>query len=323
MIIQPLLCVRPALVARATARPVVAALRRARAATGCPPRSSPTTARCSRPVSGRGRARCCSTGPAAPTGSHILTAPVLADHHRQGRAVPPHAAQGFFAPNDYRFATIAEAQAALDDWVNEYNHDRPHQSLGDRPPVERFRLAGRRVNAETGEIDDDSDDRPDRAAPAGVSAGPTSVDTSAWPGSAIGSAPLRRGAGRSGRDRRAGPDLPPAVWSPLTCSAGPPGMTVRPGAPRRLQGRAVRRPARLIGMADANGSISFAGAMYRAGRMWARCQVTVTLAAGSVQLSVDGKVVRVHPARHDRPRSTAPSPPQAADPATAKARLED
>jgi hypothetical protein len=33
--------------------------------------------------------------------------------------------------------------------------------------------------------------------------------------------------------------------------------------------------------------------------MWARQQVTVTLVAGSVQLSVDGKLVKVHPARHD------------------------
>ena len=64
----------------------------------------------------------------------------------------------------------------------------------------------------------------------------------------------------------------------------------------------ARRPAAgpsVLRMADGNGSISFAGAMYRAGRMWARHQVTVTLVAGSVQLSIDGKLVRVHPARHD------------------------
>jgi hypothetical protein len=70
----------------------------------------------------------------------------------------------------------------------------------------------------------------------------------------------------------------------------------RPGTPR------ARRPASgpaVLRVADANGSVSFAGATYRAGRMWARRQVTVTLVAGSVQLSVDGKVVRVHPARHD------------------------
>jgi hypothetical protein len=80
----------------------------------------------------------------------------------------------------------------------------------------------------------------------------------------------------------------------------------------------ARRPASgpsVVLMADRNGSISFAGAMYRAGRMWARCQVTVTLVAGSVQLSVDGKFIRVHPARPGQrtrgvrhPQCPAPQP---------------
>ena len=39
--------------------------------------------------------------------------------------------------------------------------------------------------------------------------------------------------------------------------------------------------------------------MYRAGRAYARRPVHVALVAGSVQLSVDDKVVRVHAARHD------------------------
>jgi transposase InsO family protein len=40
------------------------------------------------------------------------------------------------------FTSLLEAQAALDDWVREYNADRPHQSLETREPVtpaERFR----------------------------------------------------------------------------------------------------------------------------------------------------------------------------------------
>ncbi len=39
------------------------------------------------------------------------------------------------------FESIEAAQSALDGWVSEYNHVREHQSLGDRPPVERFALA--------------------------------------------------------------------------------------------------------------------------------------------------------------------------------------
>ncbi|HEX2118059.1 MAG TPA: IS481 family transposase, partial [Acidimicrobiales bacterium] len=42
------------------------------------------------------------------------------------------------------FASIEEAQAALDVWVTHYNAERPHQSLGMVAPIERFRLADRK-----------------------------------------------------------------------------------------------------------------------------------------------------------------------------------
>jgi transposase InsO family protein len=40
----------------------------------------------------------------------------------------------------HSFATIEEAQQALDAFVEDYNALRPHQSLGERTPAERFRL---------------------------------------------------------------------------------------------------------------------------------------------------------------------------------------
>ena len=45
----------------------------------------------------------------------------------------------FFSENS--FESIDEAQADLDIWVKDYNHDRDHQSLGDAPPIRRFELA--------------------------------------------------------------------------------------------------------------------------------------------------------------------------------------
>src|SRR4029453_891311 len=36
---------------------------------------------------------------------------------------------------------LEELQAALDAWVTDYNTARPHQSLGMRPPIERFQFA--------------------------------------------------------------------------------------------------------------------------------------------------------------------------------------
>jgi len=51
----------------------------------------------------------------------------------------------FLAEHDHQHATIAELQAALDAWVVHYNTERPHQALGMRPPIERFRLASAAV----------------------------------------------------------------------------------------------------------------------------------------------------------------------------------
>jgi hypothetical protein len=47
----------------------------------------------------------------------------------------------FLTDHDRKYATIEGAQEALDTWVVKYNTERPHQSLGDRPPAERFALA--------------------------------------------------------------------------------------------------------------------------------------------------------------------------------------
>jgi hypothetical protein len=55
-------------------------------------------------------------------------------------------------------------------------------------------------------------------------------------------------------------------------------------------------------LAHADGTVTFAGTTYRAGRMWARAFIDVTIVAGSVQLSRDGQVIRIHPIRHDRSR---------------------
>jgi hypothetical protein len=55
-------------------------------------------------------------------------------------------------------------------------------------------------------------------------------------------------------------------------------------------------------LADAAGVTSFAGTPYAADRRWARTAVDVSIVAGSVQLSKDGQVIRVHPIRHDRTR---------------------
>jgi putative transposase len=38
--------------------------------------------------------------------------------------------------NQHHFATLAEAQHAIEHWRQEYNTERPHRGLGQRPPAE-------------------------------------------------------------------------------------------------------------------------------------------------------------------------------------------
>ena len=95
-------------------------------------------------------------------------------------------------------------------------------------------------------------------------------------------------------------------------------------AKQPVQGRRTARQANsgltVTRVADNSGSISFAGTSYRVGNPWRRRSVQVSIVAGSVQLACDGQIVRVHPIRHDRPKSTARSPPRTGGPATHRMR---
>ena len=66
--------------------------------------------------------------------------------------------------------------------------------------------------------------------------------------------------------------------------------------------RSARKPTAgpvVTRIADHNGSVSFAGTMYRAGRAWRGKVLEVSVVASSVQLAHQGAIVRVHPIRHD------------------------
>jgi Integrase core domain len=63
----------------------------------------------------------------------------------------------------HTFTTIEQAQQALDSFVEDYNALRPHQSLGERTPAERFRL--RAVEAPQPVVQDPVETHEDAAAP--------------------------------------------------------------------------------------------------------------------------------------------------------------
>jgi hypothetical protein len=236
---------------------------------------------------------------------HLLTAPYSPTTTGKIERLHKTIRAEFLTEHDRRHGCIEDAQAALDAWVVEYNTERPHQSCGGRPPAERFALA----EASLVVVDYPVGPRPrpvELSRPAGVSR---------WV----------NGRGRislAGFDYVVGATF---VGEPVevVVTGGlveilHAGVLVATHAQRLKAdqgdriGRARRPPARrardatlglsVTRLVDRGGSISFAGASYRAGMRWARQPVEVAIVAGSVQLSKDGHVIRVHPIRHDRSR---------------------
>lgn len=206
----------------------------------------------------------------------------------------------FLVDHDRRHATIEEAQRALDDWVVKYNTERPHQSLGDRPPAERFALAALRASvvleAEVEEVDELTDL-------------PRHPGVSRWVDQrgSIGLNSFRYRVGAT----FAGEQVEVVVQGGLVEILHR-GVLVATHAERRRDGvtstkppQAARtRPAssgmRVVRAVDSSGSLSFAGASYRVGRSWSGRRVEVAIVAGSVQISEHDKVIRVHQIKHDR-----------------------
>ena len=214
----------------------------------------------------------------------------------------------FFTPKDRMFATIGELQAALDGWVNEYNTARPHQSCGRRPPAERFRLADRSLAADGSAATE--------PAPAAVPAPPQArrpAGVSRWV-NAHGKISLAGFTYNVGATYAGEPvevvvagglvDILHAGVVVATCAQRFRGDQAdrKPRARVARRARDATKGLTVTRLADGAGTVCFAGTNYAAGRRWARQPLDVTIVAGSVQLSKDGKVIRVHPIRHDRSR---------------------
>ena len=141
-------------VARTTARPVCDALEAAMAAHGVPEAILTDNGKVftARFGPGPGPVRfdriCADNGI-----THILTAP--RSPTTTGKIERWHKTLRREFLDGKVFASLTDAQGQLDAWVHTYNHQRPHQSIGRMPPIERFRLAVPRPGpAETAEPED-------------------------------------------------------------------------------------------------------------------------------------------------------------------------
>jgi transposase InsO family protein len=206
----------------------------------------------------------------------------------------------FLVDHDARHATIEEAQGALDAWVVTYNTERPHQSLGDRPPAERFALAAPRDVVDV-EVEPDEVEVP--------TAIPRPPGVTRWVDQrgSIGLNSFRYKVGAT----YAGEQVEVVVQGGLV-EVVHRGVLVANHAERRRDGvtsakepmagrsRPTRSGVTVVRVVDSSGSVSFAGASYRVGRSWGRRSVNVGIVGGSVQISEKGTVIRVHQIKHDR-----------------------
>jgi len=205
------------------------------------------------------------------------------------------------------FASQEEAQAELDAWVTWYNTERPHQGIGMVPPDRRFALAASDA-APPVLVELEREAEP--FVPAGP--GPRRVQRIVSGNGRIRLAGFEYHVGRFlagelveaevGEDgligiyhrevlvashaRRHSPDKEPAVWQKH--------KTPRQAGKRTLVGRPVTRKVEL------SGSVNFAGTAYRVGNGYRGQMVEVSLVGDTVQIKLDGKILRTHEARHDK-----------------------
>jgi len=229
---------------------------------------------------------------------HLLTAPYSPTTTGKIERLHKTMRKEFFAGAS--FASIEQAQGALDRWVAHYNHHREHQGIGDVPPIRRFELAEKKtVDVVDGEVDVEPvpEQRPRIAARRVDQTGRISI------------LKHRYHVGRYLAGEQVAVESRDGLLH-VTHN----GVVIATHARRHLLDQddkmdrraAVFRPARpttggeVLRKVDGSGSVSFAGSGYRVGNRYRGQTVGVRLVGDTVQITQDDRVVRTHRARHDR-----------------------
>jgi transposase InsO family protein len=228
---------------------------------------------------------------------HILTAPYSPTTTGKVERLHKTMRKEFFSLQT--FDTIELAQAALDQWVQGYNHQREHQGIGDVAPIRRFEL---------------------RAKPSldVVSAEPE-AEVPEPPGNVVGRRVDQKGRISILKHRyHVGVHLAGQTVS-VESKDGLLHVThhdvvVATHARRHLidddhrmdRRSKASRPSRptkggeVLRKVDPSGSVSFAGTPYRVGNQFKRQLAGVRLVGDTVQITVEGTLIRTHKARHDQ-----------------------
>lgn len=200
--------------------------------------------------------------------------------------------------DDKVFDSVTDAQAGLDAWIATYNAEREHQSVGNRPPAERFALA--RPQPFEGPSEKEV-----RGEPALKPRLRRRVRTN-------GSVSLLKINYHVGR-YLAGQNVEVVLKDGLfeifhddvlvaTHARRHPAERDQDVARHALAAAPTRSrdvPV-VIRKVDRNGSIRYAATAYRAGNAYKHRQVEVAIKGDTVQIWSEGKLLRTHPIRHDR-----------------------
>ena len=293
-------CVMAKVVARATARPVCDALLEALGRHGIPEQiltdnGKVFTGRLARKPANVLFDRICLNNGIR----HLLTAPYSPTTTGKVERFHRTLRKDFFA--DKSFETIEEMQSALDIWVVDYNNEREHQSLGDVPPIRRFELA-RPAELEVIDGDVEVEDEP---APRKKVVG-RRVDRH-------GRISILKHRYHVGRHLAGEAVTIESADGLLHVTHN--GVVVATHARRHLiddddkmdrRPLHARRPAQptkgseVLRIVDKHGSVSFAGTNYRVGNGYRGRTVGIRLVGDTVQISLDGALLRTHRARHDK-----------------------
>ncbi len=301
-------------VRRATARPVTDALAHAMRAHGVPEQILTDNGKVFTNRFGPGTGEVLFDRVCRENGiKHILTAP--RSPTTTGKVERWHKTLRREFLNGKVFDSVDDAQAQLDVWVEHYNTERPHQSLGMKPPIDRFRLV---VGEPVVEVETAAGNGIVEAVP-----GRPVATRLVAPGGTVSFAGVRYQAG---------------VWLAgetveLTCDGGlvhlhHRGVLIETHARRHRpddEVKSLRRRTKAQGVAadqarhpppqrpsstaasvtrkvDTNGNVCFAALTYRAGSAYARRQVQVAVIGDTVEISIGNELIRSHPVKHDRTR---------------------
>jgi transposase InsO family protein len=296
-------CVSAMVVRRATARPVCDALAEAMARHGVPDQILTDNGKVFTGRFGPGKGEVLFDRICRENGiRHLLTAP--RSPTTTGKVERFHKTLKKDLLAGKTFESLEGAQAAIDKWVVEYNTDRPHQGIGGVPPIRRFELAVTDPFEVIRSEDEPTFDSVE------VMVEPRRVTRKVGQGGRISLATFPYHVGRwlagetvdlvvtpdglieithrgvlvATHARQHPPEAEPQVWR-----RQPRARPVRPAT--------VGQP--VVRKVDSSGGISFAGVSYRVGNPYRRQQVEVRVVGDTVEISQNGKLIRVHPVKHD------------------------